>query len=144
MAVAFTEGAFPDPILLSRPVDINLLFSLFFLPPTLAFPLPPSSSRLRVPTLSLLPLIISHTPSQQQLSFVAMIRILCITSLALAAVSAVSGHVIRHRRGAPQGWQSSILQVHSLLVVYVISSFSLSLAVLSGIPRPIPVVGLPE
>ncbi|KAF8478570.1 plant expansin [Russula ochroleuca] len=41
-----------------------------------------------------------------------MARIFCIASLALAAVSAVSGHVIphTHKRGPPAGWQAGILQ----------------------------------
>jgi len=38
-----------------------------------------------------------------------MIRILGIASLALAVISSVSGHVIRHR-GPPSGWQTGILQ----------------------------------
>jgi hypothetical protein len=40
-----------------------------------------------------------------------MVRILGIASLALAVVSAVSGHVIRHR-GVPDGWNTPILEVH--------------------------------
>lgn len=44
-----------------------------------------------------------------------MVRVLCIVPLALAAVSAVSGHVIRHR-AAPSGWETTILQVYLLLV----------------------------
>lgn len=46
-----------------------------------------------------------------------MVRVLCILPLALAAVSAVSGHVIRRQhKTAPSGWETSILQVYSLLV----------------------------
>ncbi|KAH9996797.1 RlpA-like double-psi beta-barrel-protein domain-containing protein-containing protein [Russula vinacea] len=39
-----------------------------------------------------------------------MARIFCIASLALAAVSVVSGHVIPHHKRAPPGWQTDILQ----------------------------------
>jgi len=40
-----------------------------------------------------------------------MVRVLCILPLALAAVSAVSGHVIqRQHKSAPSGWETSILQ----------------------------------
>jgi hypothetical protein len=46
-----------------------------------------------------------------------MARIFCIASLALAAVSVVSGHVIPHHKRAPPGWQTDILQVRSLLGV---------------------------
>jgi hypothetical protein len=53
-----------------------------------------------------------------------MARFLCVASLALAAVSAVSGHVIRHNhRGVPAGWQADILQVHTPFVVYAKSYF---------------------
>jgi hypothetical protein len=45
-----------------------------------------------------------------------MVPVLCIVSLALAAVSAVSGHVIRQHKAAPSGWATTILQVYSLLV----------------------------
>jgi len=41
-----------------------------------------------------------------------MARIFGIASLVLAAVSAVSGHVIRHR-GAPPGWETNILQEYN-------------------------------
>lgn len=51
-----------------------------------------------------------------------MIRILCIASLALAVVSAVSGHVLRHR-GPPKGWAAAYLEVHPSLVLRVESSF---------------------
>ena len=40
-----------------------------------------------------------------------MVRILSVASLALAVVSAVSGHVIRHR-SAPKGWETAILEVN--------------------------------
>ena len=43
-----------------------------------------------------------------------MVRIFCIVSLALAAVSTVSGHVIKHRK-PPANWQTDILQVYLLL-----------------------------
>ncbi|KAH9966779.1 RlpA-like double-psi beta-barrel-protein domain-containing protein-containing protein [Russula dissimulans] len=43
-----------------------------------------------------------------------MVRIVCIGSLVLAAVTAVSGHVIR-RRHPPMGWQTDILEPY---VVY--------------------------
>jgi len=39
-----------------------------------------------------------------------MVRVLCIVPFALAAVSAVSGHVIRRHKAAPSGWETSILQ----------------------------------
>jgi len=40
-----------------------------------------------------------------------MFRVLCIVPVALAAVSAVSGHVIRRQhKAAPSGWETSILQ----------------------------------
>jgi len=41
-----------------------------------------------------------------------MVRLFCIVPLALAAVSAVSGHVIRRQqhKAAPSGWETSILQ----------------------------------
>jgi len=39
-----------------------------------------------------------------------MVRVLCIVPLALAAVSAVSGHVIRQHKKPPTGWETSILQ----------------------------------
>lgn len=46
-----------------------------------------------------------------------MVRVFCIVPLALAAVSAVSGHVIRRQqKSAPSGWETSILQVYSPLV----------------------------
>jgi len=38
-----------------------------------------------------------------------MVRLLGIASLALAVISSVSGHVIRHR-GSPPGWQTDLLQ----------------------------------
>ncbi len=44
-----------------------------------------------------------------------MVRIFSIAPLALAAVSAVSGHVIRHR-AVPSGWETDVLQVCLLLV----------------------------
>ena len=44
-----------------------------------------------------------------------MVRVFGIVSLALAAVSAVSGHVLRHRK-VPIGWETSILEVHPPLV----------------------------
>jgi len=41
-----------------------------------------------------------------------MVRVFCIIPLALAAVSAVSGHVIgrRQHKAAPTGWETSVLQ----------------------------------
>jgi hypothetical protein len=46
-----------------------------------------------------------------------MVHVFCIISLALAAASTVSGHVIQRRhKAAPTGWETSILQVYSLLV----------------------------
>ena len=40
-----------------------------------------------------------------------MVHILSVASLALAVVSAVSGHVIRHRL-PPNGWEKSVLEVN--------------------------------
>jgi len=40
-----------------------------------------------------------------------MVRILSVASLALAVVSAVSGHVIR-RHSPPKGWETLILEVN--------------------------------
>ena len=40
-----------------------------------------------------------------------MVRILSVASLALAVVSVVSGHVVRHRF-APKGWETAILEVN--------------------------------
>lgn len=42
-----------------------------------------------------------------------MVRILSVASLALAVVSAVSGHVIRHR-APPKGWETAVLEVNPL------------------------------
>jgi hypothetical protein len=69
-----------------------------------------------------------------------MVPILSIAPLALAAVSAVSGHVIRHR-AVPQGWDTNVLQVCSL--VYAESFFSVPLAELRRISHPVLTVGLP-
>jgi len=44
-----------------------------------------------------------------------MVRILGVASLALAVVSAVSGHVLRHRK-VPDGWETAILEVRPPLV----------------------------
>lgn len=40
-----------------------------------------------------------------------MVRILSVASLGLAVVSAVAGHVIRHRF-PPKGWETAILEVN--------------------------------
>ena len=137
-----TVTAFPDTILSSPRYKPSI--SLFLFSPTLAFSLFPFPFSPTSPD----PLSFAAPYILLSLStttvFVAMVRVLCIASLALAAVSAVSGHVIRHRRGVPQGWDAALLQVHSLLVVYVKLSFSASLAVLSAVPRTIPSVGLSE
>ena len=72
-----------------------------------------------------------------------MVRVLCIVPLALAAVSAVSGHVIRGHKKPPNGWETSILQVYSLLV-WAESCFSSSLAELRCIPRTVLTFAMPE
>lgn len=141
MAVAlFTEDAFPDPISSSPRYKPSL--SLFF-----SYPQLPFSFRLLllacVSSLSFAAPYIPLTLSTTTL-FLAMVRILCIASLALAAVSAVSGHILRHRQNPPKGWETDILQVHSPLAVYVKSSFSASLAAISHIPLSLLVVGLSE
>lgn len=119
-------------------------FRFFFLSPTHVLLPPPPFSPVSPPSsLSFatpyIPLTLSTTTV-----FLAMVRILCIASLALAAVSAVSGHILRHRKNPPQGWETDILQVHSLLAVYLKTSFSASLAALSPIPRSLLDVGLSE
>jgi len=72
-----------------------------------------------------------------------MVRIVCIGSLVLAAVTAVSGHVIRWKHKAPpKYWETEILEVRPHLVPYFESPFRASFAALRRISRAVSELGL--